>query len=194
MLWCICSSPNCKTSRCAQATMGVPDYDSPGNAEVGGNGWLVYDTYFRQQVAGESSADWSHLNTSLCAVTFLAQGGKGGNCPTCMGSDHSQQDCALFHLQSHTQPTIKRSHAPSLETGSSKHWATPQFCFAWNHGKCQYTRCKYRRACLHCLGDHPMTRCANSREERESRGSNLRDERESRSARGAKSIRDGSKL
>lgn len=146
MLWCICGSPNGKTSRYAQATMGVPDYDSPGSTEVGGNGWLAHDTYFRQQVAGESSADWLHLNTSLCAVTFLAhQGGKGGiNCSTCMGSDHSPQDCALFHLQSRIQPTIMRSHTPSPNAGNSKHWTTPQFRFAWNQDECQYTRCKYR--------------------------------------------------
>jgi len=42
----------------------------------GGNGWSAYDTYFRQQVAGP--ADWSCLNTSLYAVTFLAQVGKRG--------------------------------------------------------------------------------------------------------------------
>ena len=39
----------------------------------GGNGWLAYDTYFRHQVAGDPEADWSCLNTSLYAVTFLAQ-------------------------------------------------------------------------------------------------------------------------
>ena len=62
----------------------------------GGNGWLAYDTYFRQQVAGDPSADWSSLNTSLYAVTFLAQGGRGSqNCATCMESDHSQHECAI---------------------------------------------------------------------------------------------------
>ena len=62
----------------------------------GGNGWLAYDTYFRQQVAGDPSADWSSLNTSLYAVTFLAQGGRGGqSCTTCMESDHSQHECAI---------------------------------------------------------------------------------------------------
>ena len=67
----------------------------------GGNGWLAYDTYFRQQVAGDPSADWSSLNTSLYAVTVLAQGGRGGqSCTTCMESDHSQHECAISHQRS----------------------------------------------------------------------------------------------
>ena len=28
----------------------------------GGRGWLAYDSYFRQQVVGNESADWSKLN------------------------------------------------------------------------------------------------------------------------------------
>ena len=62
----------------------------------GGNGWLQYDSCFQQQVAGNPDADWSSLNTSLYAVTFLAQGGRGGqSCASCMESDHTQQDCAM---------------------------------------------------------------------------------------------------
>lgn len=157
----------------------------------GGNGWLAYDTYFRQQVAGDASADWSRLNTSLYAVTFLAQGGKGGlNCSTCMGSDHSQQDCALFHLQSRSQPTLRRPHTLSPETGNSKRRYSTQVCFAWNHGECRYPRCKYRHACAHCSGDHPITWCPSSRDERENRGPSIRGERE-RSAHDSKSSREG---
>ena len=46
--------------------------------QCGRNGWLAYDTYFWQQIAGDPKSDWSCLNTSLCEVTFLAQDGKGG--------------------------------------------------------------------------------------------------------------------
>ena len=142
----------------------------------GGNGWLAYDSYFRQQVAGNSSADWSHLNTSLYAVTFLAQGGKTGvNCSTCMGSDHTQQDCALFHLQSRTQPTLKRPRPPSPEF---KRRAPTPCCFAWNKGECRYSRCRYRHSCLHCGRDHPACRCPSAREDREGRPS--RDPKSSR--------------
>ena len=74
----------------------------------GGNGWLAYDTYFRQQVAGDPSADWSSLNTSLYAVTVLAQGGRGGqSCTTCMESDHSQHECTISHQRSKSPATKK---------------------------------------------------------------------------------------
>ena len=74
----------------------------------GGNGWLAYDTYFQQQVAGGPKADWSCLNTSLYAVTFLAQGGKGGqSCTTCMETDHTQYDCAVSRHRSQL-PTLAK--------------------------------------------------------------------------------------
>ena len=61
----------------------------------GGRGWLAYDTMFRQQAAGNPEVDWSKLNPTLYAVTFLAQSGSGRNCVLCMESDHSEEDCAL---------------------------------------------------------------------------------------------------
>ena len=61
----------------------------------GGRGWLAYDTMFRQQAAGNLDVDWSKLNPTLYAVTFLAQSGSGRNCVLCMESDHSEEDCAL---------------------------------------------------------------------------------------------------
>ena len=83
----------------------------------GGNGWLAYDTYFRQQVAGDPKADWSCLNTSLYAVTFLAQGaghGKGGqSCTICMESDHTQYDCAVSRHRSRLPAAVKRPQFPS---------------------------------------------------------------------------------
>eukprot|EP00731_Ephydatia_muelleri_P012358 Em0006g1252a len=45
---------------------------------LGGRGWLAYDSMFRQQAAVLQSTDWSKLNSTLYAVTFLAQqGGEG---------------------------------------------------------------------------------------------------------------------
>ena len=46
----------------------------------GGQDWLAYDTTFRQQVVGDEQADWSKLNCSLYAVTFLVQSNKGKSC------------------------------------------------------------------------------------------------------------------
>ena len=55
---------------------------------------------FRQLAAADNSMDWSRLNPSLYATTFLAQQGSGGKvCTLCMGVDHIQEDCALAPLQ-----------------------------------------------------------------------------------------------
>ena len=40
----------------------------------GGTGWMAYDSMFRQQAANAKVAlDWSKLNTSLYAVSFMPQ-------------------------------------------------------------------------------------------------------------------------
>lgn len=64
----------------------------------GGRGWLVYDSYFRQQVVGNKHADWSRLNQSLYAITFIAQGERhrGRSCIICLESDHVEEQCALY--------------------------------------------------------------------------------------------------
>ena len=130
----------------------------------GGNGWLAYDTYFRQQVAGDPKADWSCLNTSLYAVTFLAQGGKGGqSCTTCMESDHTQYECAVSRHRSWSPAPAKRTtftpRAEPYVTDRGKRRSSSMCCFAWNQGDCRYPQCKYRHCCMHCSGDHPITRC-----------------------------------
>ena len=131
------------------------------------------------RLLGMPQADWSCLNTSLYAVPFLAHGGKGGlNCSTCMGSDHAQQDRALFHLQSRTRPTLKQPLALSPKSRSPKHRSITQVCYAWNCGECRYILCKYQHTCAHCSGDHPITRCSSSSAERESKGPSLWDDRE----------------
>ena len=76
----------------------------------GGSGWQTYDSYFRQQVAGNPTADWSSLNTALYAVTFLSQSNKSGtNCTLCMGSDHTSQECAITLHQPRQMLPAKRS-------------------------------------------------------------------------------------
>ena len=42
----------------------------------GGKGWLAYDSFSRQQIAGEWQGEaWGRLNTYLFSSTFLASGG-----------------------------------------------------------------------------------------------------------------------
>ena len=63
---------------------------------LGGKGWLAYDTMFRQQAATSNTVDWSQLNSTLYAVTFLAQqGNRTRPCALCMESDHREDECSL---------------------------------------------------------------------------------------------------
>ena len=140
----------------------------------GGNGWLAYDTYFRQQVVGDPTADWSRLNTPLYAVTFMAQGAKGGqNCTTCMETDHTQDDCAVSSLRSRSPTPAKRALASPAsdpyppQRGKRRLGNTT--CFAWNQGDCRYSHCKYRHVCVRCSGDHPMSRCPSLWRDRDGR-------------------------
>lgn len=75
----------------------------------GGRGWLLYDTAFRQQIVSLETTDFSKLNQSLYATTFLAYGGKGQFCPSCMLPDHTQDECALH--PSRTVPVVRLREA-----------------------------------------------------------------------------------
>ena len=83
----------------------------------GGRGWLAYDSYFSQQVVGDDSADWSKLNQSLYAVTFIAQGNRerGRSCAICLESDHTEEQCALY--SSTSKSAAGRKEKPSSERG-----------------------------------------------------------------------------
>ena len=82
-----------------------------------GRGWLAYDSYFRQQVVGDDAADWSKLNQSLYAVTFIAQGDRerGRSCVICLESDHAEEQCALY--SSATRSAVGRKERSSSERG-----------------------------------------------------------------------------
>jgi len=131
----------------------------------GGRGWLAYDSYFRQQVVGDDSADWSKLNQSLYAVTFIAQGDreKGRNCGICLECDHAEEQCALY---SSTARAASGRKDKSSERGGEKDPAggrgkqpSKMACFAWNQSECRYPLCRYRHVCTKCGGDHRVFQC-----------------------------------
>ena len=65
----------------------------------GGRGWQAYDAMFRQQAAGDTSTDWSKLNSSLYASTLLAcANGSGKSCSHSLMTDHTVGECAAAAL------------------------------------------------------------------------------------------------
>ena len=146
----------------------------------GGKGWLAYDSYFRQQVVGDEKADWSRLNQSLYAVTFIAQGEreKGRSCSVCLESDHSDEHCALYSPPVKLTNTAKRSGAerspadPREASSQSRgKGASRMACFAWNQGDCRFVTCKYRHLCVKCSGDHRISQCPWLKGDRDGRAS-----------------------
>lgn len=129
----------------------------------GGRGWQSYDSMFRQQVAGRLDVDWSRLNSTLYAVTFLAQAGAGKTCPLCLESDHREEECALAKARPALLPKAgpSREAATTGEPGSGRFGRskTRMICFAWNQGECKFPFCRYRHVCVRCLGDHRITQC-----------------------------------
>ena len=119
---------------------------------------------FRQQAAGNPAVDWSKLNPTLYAVTFLTQSGTGKNCVLCMESDHREEDCALSKSKG-ASSAVRPSSSRATQRGSGESSYRPpkgkgQFsCFAWNKGECNYFGCKYRHTCVKCGGEHRLTQC-----------------------------------
>ena len=129
----------------------------------GGKGWLAYDSYFRQQAMGNSAADWSRINQSLYAVTFMAQSEreKGRCCMLCLESDHVDDQCALYTPPQKYKKAAERYPSEGREPMSSgrSRGRGRLACFAWNQGECRFPACKYRHVCVRCMGDHKIPQC-----------------------------------
>ena len=138
----------------------------------GGSGWRSYDAMFRQLAAADPSTDWSRLNPSLYATTFLVQQSSGRRiCTLCMGADHAPEECALAPLQAKLpRPQTREREDERKEKVGTPGGVAPrdgrmrrrsdQPCYLWNEGRCNYPYCRYRHVCLRCRGDHRATGCS----------------------------------
>ena len=62
----------------------------------GGDGWIMYDSIFCQNVAEDPLVDLGKLDPSLHIATFAAQSMSPGSIfPHCLASDHCPKDCTL---------------------------------------------------------------------------------------------------
>ena len=137
----------------------------------GGKGWLAYDSYFRQQAVGDDKADWSRLNQSLYAVTFIAQGER---------TRVAVASCvwrAIMRKSLYTPPP-KQTYKKPAEKGASDgrdpgsgrgKGGGRMPCFAWNQGDCRFPACKYRHVCVRCSGDHRISQCPLVRGDKDSK-------------------------
>lgn len=151
----------------------------------GGSGWKQYDTTFRQQAAGNTMVDWSKINSSLYATTFLAQStGRGMSCDHCTETDHASEACAAAPVQidrsqfkgwGSSSPTSRPGQDWSREVPGNLRGRVKKLyprreepvrkedmaCYSFNDGRCRFPgSCRFRHTCLKCnSGDHPAVRC-----------------------------------
>ena len=149
----------------------------------GGAGWQGYDAMFRQHAASAGAeADWSKLNSSLFAVTFLAQqNGRGKTCEYCLEADHVAAECALAPTRpAEPQPPVRQplgqgsGGADSQRPGDNRDFMgaaggrsralgrapVDRICYSWNDGFCRFQpRCRFKHECARCGGDHRATDC-----------------------------------
>ena len=152
----------------------------------GGAGWQGYDNMFRQHAANLPSIDWSKVNNSLFAVTFMAQqNGRGKTCELCLEPDHVAAECALAPAKPREPPTQRQPAglgivpAGQRRAGSSREWRSrdeysgprgqaaskpladrsDRVCYSWNDGTCRFINCRYRHECARCGGDHRAVEC-----------------------------------
>ena len=127
----------------------------------GGDGWIAYDAIFRQNAAEDEAVDWTRLDTSLHAATFIAQSsGARSVCPHCSASDHLPRDCALRPLSSGSG-TSHQSHAKASQDNARSRALPASFpvCIRWNKGDCSSPTCRYRHSCATCPGSHQARVC-----------------------------------
>ena len=143
----------------------------------GGGGWKPYDTTFRQQAAGNQAVDWSKINSSLYATTFLAQSTeKGTSCDYCTETDHTSEACAAAPVQERyharglgaviqARPVYEpgreglgssrgRSHTLSGRTHSEERRQCASH--SMTGGAASRGGCRFRHICLKCNGDDHM--------------------------------------
>lgn len=113
-------------------------------------GWLDYDSQFRQAVANVPSMRWDSIDANIWQLT--TSGKARHSCGHC-GTTHQPFPSGrwLFH-QSRTQST-------GTFTGSS----APIFngrpiCCNFQHNRCS-GNCGRAHVCLNCQGPHPSQRC-----------------------------------
>ena len=121
---------------------------------AGGNGWLSYDSTFRQNAAVLPEVSWTTLDPSLHAATFLAlRSGEGKHCALCGGSDHQSEDCVLapLSLQAPSPGGSDKPPGPAARKVPSG-WSSLRICESWNRGRCSFPgSCSYKYWCLACF-------------------------------------------
>ena len=117
--------------------------------------WVVYDSSFRQEVAGTTGQSWARVDPSIYSMCFFGQNITGeGWCQTCQTLDHTSQTCP-------TRPS-KRTWETAMGTGGQQRQAGAEVCGKFNKfaGDCKFGHnCRFRHVCSACGDPHPVSSC-----------------------------------
>ena len=129
----------------------------------GGQGWLLYNSAFRQQITSFDAVDFSKINQSLYSTTFLGYGAGARFYPECMIADHSQEECALHPNRAlpvvqmqevrrgrREEPRPREEPHPRPPDGYKQRAGRRGPCFQWNDGRCTHPYCRFEHVCSHC--------------------------------------------
>ena len=135
-----------------------------------GSGWLVYDHQFRQHQAAGANLPRANISSSLMAATVLSRAGSGPghSCSLCLAADHTQDDCALAPLKSHSTHSPHSALQPNYSSRQSCRLApyssSDNICRRFNRGYCGSSNCRYDHVCSECYKQgHPESQCSESK-------------------------------
>ena len=121
-----------------------------------GDGWRVYDRAFWLQAASTPDTDWSTINLSLYACTFMATNRRRNVCRFCCSKDHSSYQCPWGVDTSISGPQSGRQSAPQWSRLSHGQ----QICMYWNTSACKFPySCNFRHICSTCSQRHRRIEC-----------------------------------
>lgn len=116
--------------------------------------WVIYDSSFRQELAGVEGQSWARVDPSIYSLCFTGQAiGAENWCSVCQTLDHTVQTCPV-------KPR-KRPWSSAFANQQSMGAGVKETCRRFNRGgECRFGReCRYRHSCEACGGPHPVSRC-----------------------------------
>ncbi len=122
-----------------------------------GDGWLIYDTYFRRKAALTKSLEWGQVDFSLYNEIFTGRARPVRHCTSCSSEHHLEMECPKSP-QSQSVPDSRRV--------KPRQTASTHLCQLFNAkygNKCHYSPCRFSHRCMECRGNHPVAQCSRSR-------------------------------
>ena len=118
-----------------------------------GDGWVIYDSYYRRKAAVTKNLDWASIDFTLYNETFSGRAKALERCRHCLSEHHLSSECQYAPV---ANPAIR----PPLPQYMARQ--PQQSCQLFNSrlgNRCRFHPCKYAHTCSACGGTHPASSC-----------------------------------